>query len=121
MLLASKPAIKTKNNFKVGFLGWNLLAKSNSAKILTTIRQAKKNVDLLVVSFHWGQEYTSFPSQSQRKLAHQAIEAGAEDTYWHNNLLDVYTKVEDLEKVKKNLEEKGYKIDSSSLDQKIYL
>ena len=74
----AKPAIKTKNNFKVGFLGWNLLAKSNSAKILTTIRQAKKNVDLLVVSFHWGQEYTSFPSQSQRKLAHQAIEAGAD-------------------------------------------
>jgi len=45
-----------------------------------------------------------------------AIEAGAEDIYWHNNLLDVYTKIERLEKVKKNLEEKGIKIDSTSLD-----
>ncbi|XOB42067.1 MAG: YebC/PmpR family DNA-binding transcriptional regulator [Candidatus Nealsonbacteria bacterium] len=45
-----------------------------------------------------------------------AIEAGAEDIYWHNNLLDVYTKIEELEKVKKNLEEKGIKIESASLD-----
>jgi len=45
-----------------------------------------------------------------------AIEAGAEDIYWHEDFLDVYAKPEELEKVKKNLEEKGVKIDSSSLD-----
>lgn len=57
-----------------------------------------------------------------------AIGAGAEDIYWHaapeggeprqerEDLLDVYTKPEDLEKVKKNLEEKGIKIESASLD-----
>jgi YebC/PmpR family DNA-binding regulatory protein len=45
-----------------------------------------------------------------------AIESGAEDLYWHDDLLDVYTKIEDLEKVKKNLEEKGIKIESASLD-----
>jgi YebC/PmpR family DNA-binding regulatory protein len=44
------------------------------------------------------------------------IEAGAEDIYWHNDFLDVYTKPENLEKVKKILEEKGIKIESSSLD-----
>ncbi len=44
------------------------------------------------------------------------IEAGAEDIYWHDDLLDVYAKPEELEKVKKNLEEKGIEIDSSSLD-----
>jgi YebC/PmpR family DNA-binding regulatory protein len=44
------------------------------------------------------------------------IEAGAQDLYWHDNILDVYTKVEDLEKVKKNLEEKGVEIESASLD-----
>jgi len=46
----------------------------------------------------------------------EAIEAGAEDIYWHDNILDVYTKPEDLEKVKKNLEEKEIKIDSTALD-----
>lgn len=45
-----------------------------------------------------------------------AIEAGADDIYWHDDLLDIYTKPEDLEKVKKNLEEKGIAIDSASLD-----
>lgn len=44
------------------------------------------------------------------------IEAGAEDIYWHNDILYVYTKPEELERVKKNLEEKDIKIDSASLD-----
>jgi len=52
----------------------------------------------------------------KEKLEMAAIEAGAEDIYWHDDILDVFTKPEDLEKVKKNLEEKGTKIDSSSLD-----
>lgn len=47
-----------------------------------------------------------------------AIEAGAEDLYWSNDVLDIYTKVEDLEKVKKTLEEKGIVIESASLDWK---
>lgn len=46
------------------------------------------------------------------------IEAGAQDIYWHDDELDIYTSIEDLEKVKKNLEEKGVKIDSASLDWK---
>jgi len=45
-----------------------------------------------------------------------AIEAGAEDIYWHKDLLDVYTKPEELEKVKKNLEEKGAQVETTTLD-----
>lgn len=46
-----------------------------------------------------------------------AIEAGADDVYWHDgDILDVYTKPEDLEKVRKNLEEKRIKLESVSLD-----
>ncbi|MDI6591698.1 MAG: YebC/PmpR family DNA-binding transcriptional regulator [Patescibacteria group bacterium] len=54
--------------------------------------------------------------KDKEKLELEAIESGAEDIYWHDNILDVYTKIENLEKVKKNLEEKGIKIESSSLD-----
>ena len=53
---------------------------------------------------------------SREGLELKAIESGAEDIYWHQDLLDIYTKPEDLEKVKKNLEGKGIKIDSVSLD-----
>jgi YebC/PmpR family DNA-binding regulatory protein len=56
------------------------------------------------------------PTKTKEELELIAIEAGAEDIYWHEKILDVYTKPEELEKVKKNLEEKGVKIDSASLD-----
>lgn len=44
------------------------------------------------------------------------IEAGAEDIYWYDDNLDVYTKTEDLEKVRKSMEEKGIQTESASLD-----
>lgn len=54
--------------------------------------------------------------QNREKLELIVIEVSAEDIYWHEDILDVYTKIEELEKVKKNLEEKGIKIESASLD-----
>lgn len=56
------------------------------------------------------------PLQNKEKLELKAIEAGAEDIYWHDQLLGVYTKIEDLESVKKNLEKVKIKIDTASLD-----
>jgi YebC/PmpR family DNA-binding regulatory protein len=58
----------------------------------------------------------SLSSKSKEDLELIAIEAGAEDLVWQNNLLNIYTKVEELEKVKKNLEEKKIKIEASTLD-----
>ena len=55
--------------------------------------------------------------EDKEGLELKAIEAGAEDLYWHNeNTLDVYIKIEDLEKVKENLRNQGVKIESVSLD-----
>jgi YebC/PmpR family DNA-binding regulatory protein len=45
-----------------------------------------------------------------------AIEAGAEDFIWDDNLLVLYTGIDNLDKIKKDLEEKGAKIESTSLD-----
>lgn len=65
-------------------------------------------------------------SGKKEKLELKAIEAGAEDLYWHTiadetggvekKFLDVYTKIEDLEKVKKELKNKRLEIESASLD-----
>jgi YebC/PmpR family DNA-binding regulatory protein len=57
-------------------------------------------------------------SKSKEELELAAIEAGAEDLYWHDDDLDIYTQIEKLEEVKKKLEEKGIKIDSVTLDWK---
>ena len=45
-----------------------------------------------------------------------AIDAGAQDIYWHEDTLDIYTKQEDLENIRKTLEGKGLKLESVSLD-----
>jgi transcriptional/translational regulatory protein YebC/TACO1 len=46
-----------------------------------------------------------------------AIEAGAEDIKWMDeDILEIYTKPEELDSIKKSLEENGTAIDSSSLD-----
>ena len=54
--------------------------------------------------------------KTKEELELLAIELGAEDIFLHGNALDIYTKPEDLEKMKKALEEKQIKIDSASLD-----
>jgi len=54
--------------------------------------------------------------KNKEKLELTAIEAGAEDIRWSDEVLEIYTKVGDLEKVKRNLEIKGVKIESTSLD-----
>ncbi|MBX4200674.1 YebC/PmpR family DNA-binding transcriptional regulator [Candidatus Parcubacteria bacterium] len=61
--------------------------------------------------------FIGVPSEGKPKedIESIAIEAGADDISWQENMAQIYTKPEDLEKVKKALEEKGLKIDSAYL------
>lgn len=54
--------------------------------------------------------------KSKEELELMTIECGAEDLYWHNSTIDIYTKIENIYEVKKALEEKGIKVASFSLD-----
>lgn len=54
--------------------------------------------------------------KEKEELEILAIEAGAEDIRWQNEMLEIYTKPEELEKVKNFLENKGIEIESASLD-----
>ena len=54
--------------------------------------------------------------EAKEELEMMAIELGADDIKSNENNLDVYTKPEDLEPVKKALEEKGIKVESSGLE-----
>ncbi len=54
----------------------------------------------------------SHENKEEAELA--AIEAGADDVARDQDSLDVYTKPEEIEKVKKGLEEKGLKIENAS-------
>lgn len=58
-------------------------------------------------------EYTN---EEKEDLELKAIDAGAEDVFWHNDMLDIYTEPDDLDRVKKDLLAQGLAIESSSLD-----
>lgn len=67
------------NGIKLGFIGFNELAKSGFENVLLKIKDLRLQVDWLVVYPHWGNEYqTVKPSAKQREEAHDIIDAGAD-------------------------------------------
>ncbi len=70
---------------KFGFLGYTDIgskeegvAWANTTEIQKDIQVLKKEVDYVLVSFHWGTEYTATPTERQREIAYAAIDAGAD-------------------------------------------
>jgi poly-gamma-glutamate capsule biosynthesis protein CapA/YwtB (metallophosphatase superfamily) len=56
----------------------------DGSKVVAAIKAAKQKADYVVVSFHWGTEYTSQAASYQRALAHKAIDAGADLILGHH-------------------------------------
>ena len=57
---------------------------SDRKKLLASIAAAAKKADFVVVSVHWGVEYTGKANSEQRSLAHQMIDAGADIVLGHH-------------------------------------
>jgi poly-gamma-glutamate synthesis protein (capsule biosynthesis protein) len=88
---AETPAVIEKNGIKIGFLAFsdkgpnNMLAKQDQAGILLAsnpdfdaiVKNAASQVDYLVVSFHFGEEYQTTHNTRQEYLAHKAVDDGA--------------------------------------------
>jgi len=53
-------------------------------KVVSDIKKAKEKVDILVVSFHWGDEYMENPNNSQEFWAKAIIGAGADLIIGHH-------------------------------------
>ncbi len=92
---ALTPATFTINGLTIGFLAYTDVngvpfiyhqywqALDNKPGTLTLkdldlqyIEKIKKEVDILVVSLHWGLEYAEYPTKNQQQLAHQLIDSG---------------------------------------------
>ena len=58
------------------FVGYSDIGEKE--RDFTEIREARLKADVVVVSYHWGVEYTSQPSIRQKDLAHTVIDAGAD-------------------------------------------
>jgi poly-gamma-glutamate synthesis protein (capsule biosynthesis protein) len=88
---AEAPTIIEKYGTKIGFLGFSdvgpdyMQANENTAGILSAknprfdeiIKNAAKQVDYLVVTFHFGDEYQAKHNARQEYLAHEAVDDGA--------------------------------------------
>lgn len=95
---AENPIIIEKNGIKIGFLGFSdvgpkwmeagtkkagLLLASNT-RFDEIIQNASQQVDYLVVSFHFGDEYKDIHNKRQEYLAHKAVNNGAKIIIGHH-------------------------------------
>lgn len=87
---AEQPIIIEKYGMKIGYLGFsdvgpNMEPSEEKAGILLAnnprfdeiIKNASSQVDFLIVSFHFGEEYKTIHNSRQEFLAHKAIDNGA--------------------------------------------
>lgn len=81
----SGPVFKDVQGLRFAFLGYNdvghpekILAWAEKEKIISDISKVREKTDVVIVSFHWGIEYTNEPTKRQRELAHLAIDSGAD-------------------------------------------
>lgn len=95
---ARRPVVLSRNGIRFGFLGHGVAhsravyAKKNRPGIAPIIMEdiqkdiqlLRSQVDVLVVSLHWGMEYEHVPSKRQREEAHQIIEWGADLILGHH-------------------------------------
>ena len=72
---------------KVALIGIYVLADGleRSQQVTDTIAEAKKNgAKIIVVAFHWGSERETQPDDTQKTLAHLAIDSGADPVVGHH-------------------------------------
>lgn len=73
------------NGIKIGLLGTNTQRDSSTVGLIRNIEELKKhNPDLIIASFHWGEESKTAPNENQVELAHTAIDNGADLVIGHH-------------------------------------
>lgn len=77
---------KEINGIKFGFLGFDLITypRYDHQKILDLISKYDSQVDWLIVSIHWGNEYLPAVENWRVTLAHQMVDAGADLIHGHH-------------------------------------
>lgn len=96
---AVQPVIKDVNQQKIAFIAatemadifWNYqyprtfeakpdqpgVQKFDADQLVKTVSSLRDQVDVIVVSLHWGTEYSDYPEAYQKETAHRLVDAGA--------------------------------------------
>lgn len=89
---ARQPLIKKINGIRFGFLAYNNVPPKDYGAtenqpgsawieenaLIEDIKALRPLVDILIISFHWGIEYTAIPNNEQIYFAHLAIDKGSD-------------------------------------------
>ena len=77
---------KEVNGINFGFLGYDFITnpKLDPNQIINTIKKYDSQVDWLIVSLHWGNEYLPKAEIWRVTLAHQLVDAGADIVHGHH-------------------------------------
>lgn len=92
------PAIVESRGMRIAFLGYAFdhspnvyasdktpgIAELEPSTIRADIEKIRPRVDFVVVSLHWGNEYSHYPTHWQRQTAHDLIDAGADMILGHH-------------------------------------
>lgn len=103
---AVQPVIKEVNGCKIAFIAATEMAdifwdysyqrtfearpdrpgvqKLDADKLVEAVSSLKGDVDIIVVSLHWGTEYSDYPLDVQRETAHRLVDAGAKLVLGHH-------------------------------------
>lgn len=73
--------VKEVNGTKFGFLGFDYVDFAPKDKDFQLTSDSKQKVDVLIVAVHWGLEYTTDPTKSQKLIAKNLVGAGADVVY----------------------------------------
>lgn len=79
--------VKEVNGIRTGFIGIYVLndGLARESQVRETIAAAKaQGAQLVIVAFHWGEERVTQPDETQRTLAHLAIDCGADLVVGHH-------------------------------------
>ncbi len=95
---AARPTIVIVRGLRIAFLARNAWLSEGAwfrpdaptsayldpETIESEVRSASRQADVVVVSLHWGVEYSTVPRESQVELAHRIIDAGADLILGHH-------------------------------------
>lgn len=95
---ACRPRIIRCRGKRIGLLGFTVFpdegvffdpakpgtARADPEAVERAVRCARRRADLVIVSFHWGNEFHNLASDSQRRLGRLAVDSGADLVVGHH-------------------------------------
>ena len=80
----AEPVYRSVNGIPLAFLAFDAVSGFDLEKAVGQVKYARESGALVVVAMHWGLEYQSAPSTSQKEVAEALSEAGATLIWGHH-------------------------------------